>query len=122
MLMIYNKLFKAFTGLSVLCLLVLNIQMGYSQDKQPNIVFILVDDMGYYDLSCYGAEEVKTTQIDRLAEEGVRFTDYYAAAPICSPSRAGLLTGRYPRRVGNAIWVHRPDSESGLDPEDLTIA
>ncbi len=90
--------------------------------EQPNILFIFVDDMGYYDLSSYGATEVQTTQIDKLAKEGVRFTDYYAAAPICSPSRAGLLTGCYPRRVGNATWVHRPDSKSGLNPNEYTIA
>lgn len=90
--------------------------------QKPNIIFIFVDDMGYYDLSSYGATEVKTTQIDKLANEGVRFTDYYAAAPICSPSRAGLLTGCYPKRVGNAIWVHRPDSKSGLNPSEFTVA
>ncbi|MFC2081022.1 sulfatase-like hydrolase/transferase [Bacteroidota bacterium] len=111
-----------FTSLLVLCLSFLAMQKGHSSETPPNIVFIFVDDQGYYDLSCYGAEEVKTTQIDKLAEEGIRFTDYYAAAPICSPSRAGLLTGCYPRRVGNAIWVHRPDSDFGLDPEELTIA
>ena len=111
-----------FKCLIVLCLSVLSIQKGQAQNKAPNIIFILVDDMGYYDLSCYGADEVNTTRIDKLAEEGLRFTDYYAAAPICSPSRAGLLTGCYPKRVGNNIWVHRPDSESGLNPEVLTIA
>lgn len=90
--------------------------------RQPNIVFIFVDDQGYYDLGCYGATEVQTPRIDRMAKEGTRFTDYYAAAPICSPSRAGLLTGCYPRRVGNAVWVHRADSRSGLHPQELTIA
>ena len=64
--------------------------------SRPNVVFIFVDDQGYYDLGCYGATEVKTPHIDALANGGVRFTDYYAAAPICSPSRAGLLTGCYP--------------------------
>ena len=57
---------------------------------KPNIIFIFVDDQGYYDLGCYGATEVKTPRIDAMAQEGTRFTDYYAAAPICSPSRAGL--------------------------------
>jgi pectinesterase len=89
---------------------------------RPNIVFIFVDDQGYYDLGCYGATEVKTPRIDEMANEGIRFTDYYAAAPICSPSRAGLLTGCYPRRVGNHIWVHRADSSSGIHPDELTIA
>ncbi len=74
-----------------------------ASDHPPSIVFILVDDQGYYDLGCYGATEVKTPRIDAMAQEGTRFTDYYAAAPICSPSRAGLLTGCYPRRVGNEM-------------------
>ena len=81
--------------------------------QKPNIVLIFVDDQGYYDLGCYGATEVKTPRIDAMAEQGTRFTDYYAAAPICSPSRAGLMTGCYPRRVGNATWVHRADSRTG---------
>ena len=93
-----------------------------AEQKPPNILFILVDDQGYYDLGCYGATEVKTPRIDRLAAEGVRFTDYYAAAPICSPSRAGLLTGRYPRRFGMEMWVRRADSRRGIPTSELTIA
>ncbi len=93
-----------------------------ASDRPPNIVFIFVDDQGYYDLGCYGASEVKTPRIDAMADGGTRFTDYYAAAPICSPSRAGLLTGCYPRRVGNEIWVHRADSRSGIHSDELTIA
>ncbi|MBT5168602.1 MAG: sulfatase-like hydrolase/transferase, partial [Opitutales bacterium] len=89
--------------------------------NRPNIVFIFVDDQGYYDLGCYGATEFKTPRIDAMAKEGVRFTDYYAAAPICSPSRAGLLTGSYPRRVGMETWVHRADSRRGLHPSELTL-
>lgn len=90
--------------------------------RKPNIVFIFVDDQGYYDLGCYGATEVQTPHIDAMTASGVRFKDYYAAAPICSPSRAGLLTGCYPRRVGNETWVHRADSPSGIHPDELTIA
>ncbi|MCO8121653.1 sulfatase-like hydrolase/transferase [Stieleria sp. TO1_6] len=93
-----------------------------ASDSRPNIVFIFVDDQGYYDLGCYGATEVETPRIDAMADQGTRFTDYYAAAPICSPSRAGLLTGCYPRRVGNETWVHRADSRSGIHPDELTIA
>lgn len=90
--------------------------------EKPNIVFIFVDDQGYYDLGCYGATEVKTPRIDALAKEGIRFNDYYAAAPICSPSRAGLLTGCYPRRVGMEVWVQREDAKRGLDPGEITMA
>ena len=93
-----------------------------ANDQPPNVVFIFVDDQGYYDLGCYGATEVETPRIDAMAEQGIRFTDYYAAAPICSPSRAGLLTGCYPRRVGNQTWVHRADSQTGIHPDELTIA
>jgi len=92
-----------------------------SADK-PNVIFILVDDQGYYDLGCYGGKEFDSPRIDRMAAEGVRFTSYYAAAPICSPSRAGLLTGCYPRRVGLAAWVQRADSRNGLHADELTIA
>lgn len=94
----------------------------WAAPEKPNVVFILIDDLGYYDLGCYGATEAKTPRIDRLAKEGVRFTDYYAAAPICSPSRAGILTGCYPRRVGNATWVHRADSATGIHPDEVTLA
>jgi arylsulfatase A-like enzyme len=94
----------------------------FGENPKKNILFILVDDQGYYDLSCYGATEVDTPRIDALAKEGVRFTDYYAAAPICSPSRAGLLTGRYPRRLGLETWVQRADSRRGIPASELTIA
>ena len=68
--------------------------------EAPNVVFILADDLGYADVSCYGSERVQTPNIDRLAREGVRFTQYYAASPECTPSRTAFLTGRYPQRAG----------------------
>ena len=92
-----------------------------SAKDRPNVIFIFIDDQGYYDLGCYGATEIETPHINRMATEGIRFTDYYAAAPICSPSRAGLLTGSYPRRIGNHIWVHRADSPSGIHPDEVTM-
>lgn len=92
-----------------------------SAEEKPNVLIIFVDDQGYYDLGCYGATEFKTPCIDTLAKQGVRFTDYYAAAPICSPSRAGLLTGCYPKRVGLATWVQRADSDRGLHADELTL-
>jgi len=109
------------TFFTIICALFLSFSAA-AKPKQPNIIFILVDDQGYYDLGCYGATEIKTPRIDAMAKEGMRFTDYYAAAPICSPSRAGLLTGCYPRRVGNHIWVHRADSATGIHPNELTFA
>lgn len=98
------------------------VRLHAASSQPPNIIFIFVDDQGYYDLGCYGASEVRTPRIDEMSGEGIRFTDYYAAAPICSPSRAGLLTGCYPRRVGNEVWVHRADSHSGIHPHELTLA
>lgn len=93
-----------------------------SAAERPNVVLIYVDDQGFYDLGCYGATEVETPRIDRLAAEGIRFTDYYAPAPICSPSRAGLLTGCYPRRIGMEVWVQRADSTRGIHSDEVTMA
>ncbi len=90
-------------------------------ERRPNILFILADDLGYGDLSSYGATDIRTPSIDRLAREGLRFTRFYAAASTCSPSRAALLTGRYPLRSGvNAVLFH--DTPEGLPPEEITIA
>jgi arylsulfatase A len=72
---------------------------GFS-GRRPNVILILTDDMGYGDLGCYGNDTIKTPNIDRLASEGVRFTDFYSSNALCSPSRAGLLTGRYAHRTG----------------------
>lgn len=71
-----------------------------SAQARPNIVFILADDLGYGDLSCYGAPDLRTPHIDSLLGAGIRFTNFYANSSVCSPSRAALLTGRYPERVG----------------------
>ena len=107
----------------LICVPVLSVpEKAAAATDSPNVIVIFVDDQGYYDLGCYGATEVETPRIDAMAREGVLFEDYYAAAPICSPSRAGLLTGCYPRRVGNHIWVHRADSNTGIHPDELTLA
>lgn len=90
-------------------------------DKRPNLVIILADDLGYGDLATYGHQIVKTPNIDKLAQEGVKFTDYYAPAPLCSPSRAGLLTGRMPFRTGIRSWI--PEGKDvALGRNELTIA
>ena len=82
----------------------------------PNIVFLLIDDMGYADLSCYGNTLAKTAHIDRLAREGVRFTQFYVSAPICSPSRTGLLTGQYPQRwrINSFLETRKSNAARGM--------
>ena len=72
---------------------------------RPNIIFVLIDDMGWKDLVCYGSPFYETPNIDRLAKEGMRFTDAYAACPVCSPTRASILTGKYPATVGITDWI-----------------
>ncbi len=86
----------------------------------PNIVFILCDDLGYGDLGCYGSN-IKTPNLDRFASEGVRFTNFDSADPVCSPSRAALLTGRYPTRV-NVPRVFFPQDKEGLALDEVTLA
>ena len=65
---------------------------------RPNVLFILADDLGYGDLSCYGRPDYETPVLDRLAEQGMKFTSNYAAAPVCTPTRCAFITGRYPQR------------------------
>src|SRR6266545_4764504 len=86
----------------------------------PNIVMIYADDLGYGDLGCYGSSN-RTPHLDRMAAEGVRFTQFYSANPVCSPSRAALLTGRYPTRVG-VPSVLFPTDTIGLPESETTIA
>ena len=70
-----------------------------AKEVRPNVVFILADDLGYGDLSCYGQTKLQTPNIDRLAHEGMKFTDHYSGNTVCSPSRACLMTGQHPGRV-----------------------
>ena len=95
---------------------------GASAAQQPNILFILIDDLGWKDLACQDNPHLSTPRIDALAAQGMRFTDAYAAAPVCSPTRAGLMTGRYPIRFGSMRAVYPPWRKGGLDPAEKTIA
>ena len=90
--------------------------------RPPNIILILADDLGYGDVGAYGAELIKTPHIDRLAEEGVRLTDFYASSNVCSPSRAGLLTGRYAVRDGLAARTVSVNDTRGLPDGATTMA
>lgn len=105
---------------------------------RPNIIFVLVDDMGYADLGCMGAKDIRTPHIDRLASEGLRFTDFYANAPVCTPTRTAFITGRWQQRLGlewamgftaeqyrrvDGKWVEEPDKLAlGLPASETTIA
>lgn len=89
-------------------------------NKKPNVVIINCDDLGYGDLGCYGSSLNKSVNIDRLAEKGKKFTSFYAASPVCSPSRAALMTGCYPARVGiNRVLF--PGEPYGLSPDEFTM-
>ena len=95
-------------------------------DKKPNIILINCDDLGYNDLGCYGSTANQTPFIDKLAEEGMRFTDFYAASPACSPSRGAMMTGCYPTRISfgdfDGMRVLFPGQGVGLSQNEQTIA
>lgn len=109
-----------------------------AESRPPNIVFVLVDDLGYADLGCQGAKDIRTPHIDRLAREGVRFTDFYSNAPVCTPTRCAFITGRWQQRVGfewalgftaeqsrrvGGQWVDEPDKLAlGLPVSETSIA
>src|SRR5262245_46108416 len=90
-----------------------NVASAAEPARKPNVVLIVADDLGQRDLQCYGSKFYRTPNIDRLALEGMRFTDYYAACPVCSPTRASLMTGQYPARLNLTDWLpgrgDRPD-------------
>lgn len=91
-------------------------------DRPPNVIVIFTDDQGTLDAGVYGADDLHTPHLDALAERGVRLTQFYAAAPVCSPSRAGLLTGRYPLRAGVPGNISSQPNKLGMAPEEVTIA
>lgn len=103
-----------------------------SKEQPPNIILILVDDWGWTDASCYGSDYYETPNIDRLAQQGIRFTDAYAACTVCSPTRAAMMTGKYPARLNITDWIrgHKypyakllpPHWNMKLDPDEVTIA
>ncbi|HZN36912.1 MAG TPA: sulfatase-like hydrolase/transferase, partial [Pirellulaceae bacterium] len=100
---------------------------------RPNVVLIVIDDLGWADLSCYGSKLHRSPQIDKLAAGGVRFTQAYSACPVCSPSRAAIMTGRWPARLRLTDWLPgrgdlpaqrmaRPKIRQELPLEEITIA
>src|SRR5262249_23065820 len=106
--------------------------------RHPNVIFVLVDDLGYADTGAYGCTDIKTPNIDRLANEGVKFTDFYSNAPVCTPTRCGFITGRWQQRTGlewalgfsaeqtvrsGDQWTPEPDKlKLGLPTTETSIA
>ena len=96
------------------------VQQG-SRPSKLNVLLIVVDDLGYADLGCYGCKDTRTPNLDRLAEQGVRLTDFYASAPICTPSRASLITGRYPQWFGFDWVIHYLEKDRGLPVQGTSL-
>jgi len=114
--------------LLVLCTLSpLSAAQAAQTNSTPNFIVIFCDDLGYGDLGCYGSIKNRTPNIDQLSSDGMLFTDFYSSSPVCTPSRASLMTGCYPRRVGmhedaTGHWVLIPRSRRGLHPDETTVA
>ena len=110
-----------------------NFTFGAEKKRKPNVVFFLVDDLGWSDVGCFGSSFYETPHIDRLAGEGVKFTSGYAACHVCSPTRASILTGKYPATLKLTEWLNgrpdkpfqvllNPDKAMVLDPNETTLA
>ena len=98
---------------------------GKAKASKPNFIVILADDMGYGDMGVFGHPTIRTPNLDKMASEGQKWTSFYVAAPVCTPSRAGLLTGRLPVRTGMSSEKRRvlfPNSNGGLPEKEITIA
>ncbi|MBI1374948.1 MAG: sulfatase-like hydrolase/transferase [Phycisphaera sp.] len=106
------------------CVLIATLLPTLAHARQPNVLLIVSDDQGYHDLGCYGSDEVKTPQLDRLARGGVRLTNFYVTWPACTPSRGSLLTGRYPQRNGivDMIRNEAPDYGHLYTPAEYAVS
>jgi len=119
-----SRLFFLFAGFLILVIVIGLTKLGRAADPEnpeetpPNFVVVLIDDLGWKDLGCYGATYYETPHIDQLAADGIRFTDAYAAAAVCSPTRAALLTGRYPARIGITDWMRMAPAGTRTDLKD----
>jgi arylsulfatase A len=114
-------MFRTFLAACLLAILTATPLFAADNSRPPNIVFIFTDDQGYTDVGCYGAKGFRTPNLDRMAAEGVRFTDFYVAQAVCSASRTALLTGCYPNRLG-IFGALGPKSLIGISDKEMTIA
>jgi len=103
----------------LLCVITASVAVA---DRKPNVILILADDLGSVDLNCYGAHDLATPNLDALADRGIRFTQFYAAAPVCSPSRAAFITGQYPQRAGVPGNVSSKAGNTGMPVATQTVA
>ena len=118
-----NKL-KSYIAVSIAASIPLSstILSGKTEKQKPNVIFILLDDFGYTDCGCYGSTFYETPNIDRLAREGIRFTNAYAACPVSSPTRASMMTGRYPVNTGITDWIPGRQATNSGSPSDKLVA
>lgn len=124
-LLITTLVFGASTGATSLIAKEIDVDAEVNHQQPMNVVVIFCDDLGYGDLSCFGNPTIKTPELDRMASEGMKLTQFYSAAPVCTPSRAALMTGRLPLRNGmcsNKRRVLFPNSKGGIQPEEVTVA
>ena len=117
-----SPMFRYFFSITTTLILLFAPLCVHAANDKPNFIIIFTDDQGYGDLSCFGSTKIKTPNIDRMAKEGRKFTNFMVASPVCTPSRAALLTGCYPKRVGMHQHVLFPSSTKGLNPTEHTIA
>lgn len=111
---------KYLAALIIICALN-SVAFSQTKTKRPNIIVIYTDDQGANDLNIYGSTDLVTPNLDKLARNGVRFTHFYSASPICSPLRASLLTGRYPQRAGLPAMASSKEGEAGMPAEQFTM-
>ena len=109
-------------GKWILTLIISTTSLASLEARQPNVILIYTDDQGTIDVNCFGAKDLTTPHMDSLAKRGVKFTQFYSAAPVCSPSRAAVITGRYPQRAQIPGNVSSHQRHAGMPATQITLA
>lgn len=112
----------SYLTLPLLLLACANAESAGNEQQRPNIIIIMADDLGYGDIGCYGSKKIRTPNLDRLAKRGLRLTDFHSSGAVCSPTRCGLMTGRYQQRAGIPAVVSVKHKHIGMDPSEVTFA